>query len=395
MVNLKQLQLNSLLEVTQAINNNLAEEHLYRIFYFITISNLRFKHIALVVEEDEALVCKHSKELEVDDRILSDLSELDPSQDLIKIENHSADHFKGIDLVMPVTHKERVLAFVLVGLEKGEIHDEEELSFIRTLSNIIMVAVENKRLARRELDRVAVRKEIEIASNVQGLLLPKTLPNNDFYKAHVTYIPNRVVGGDYYDFVELDNDEFIFCIADVSGKGMPAALLMSHFQAVFRTFIRQNSNLEDLVKELNYQLLTNSGGMHFVTFFIGRGNAKTQEITFVNAGHNPPVLLSEGNELELTEGTTVLGALDELPFINIGKISYKKDDLILCYTDGVSETTNENDEEYGYEAVLEYLHQNRDKRLEGMHEGILKELDTFRGSKPFPDDLTLFSILFR
>jgi sigma-B regulation protein RsbU (phosphoserine phosphatase) len=115
---------------------------------------------------------------------------------------------------------------------------ELDLNFTQALANILVVALENKRLGRRQLEQEVLKREMEIASQVQQLLFPATLPNTDFLKAEVTYIPHSRVGGDYYDLIASGEDKIYFCVADVSGKGMAAALLMSNFQAALRTLLR-------------------------------------------------------------------------------------------------------------------------------------------------------------
>ena len=395
---IKQLQLNSLLEVTEAINNNTSENDLYRIFYFISISNLRFKHIAHLVQEDGALVSKTSKDLEIDEILMEHLKILNFKEGIIDLSKRAKLKVlhDNIDYIIPITHKDRLLAYILVGLGKEEKHENEEFTFIQTLANIIMVAIENKRLVRKELQNVALQKELEIASTVQNLLLPKTLPDNDWLRTHVTYVPNKIVGGDYYDFIELDNDQVIFCIADVSGKGMPSALLMSNFQAVLRTFLRQNADLKALVEELNFQILSSSEGIHFVTFFVAKIDINTGKVEYINAGHNPPIFLSGKREKLLKEGTTILGALDELPFVNVGHLQLKKGDLLYSYTDGVSEVMNYKDEEYGEEKVIQQiLKANKEGDLVKIHQRILTAIDEFRGERGFFDDLTMYSLFWK
>ncbi len=117
------------------------------------------------------------------------------------------------------------------------------LSFVQTISNIMIVAMQNRKMARQRLAEEAMRNEIKIAREVQTMLFPKTLPNDKDIVVHASYIPHSSIGGDYYDYVKIDEDQFLFCVADVSGKGVPASLLMSNFQAGLRTILRQTSDL--------------------------------------------------------------------------------------------------------------------------------------------------------
>ena len=283
-MDIKQLQLNSLLEVTKAINNTQPEEDLYRIFYFICISNLRYRKFGLAVKEGDQLVIKQSKGLDVSQEVLDDLFEEENVKDIRFTEEHPI-----WQVVVPVSHQKKMLAFVLIGMKEGEDVSLDDLRFVRTLANIIMVAIENKRLSRKELMRLATQKELEIASKVQSMLFPKVLPKSDSHSIFATYLPHKSVGGDYYDVIPLSATEFIYCIADVSGKGVPAALLMSNFQAALRVLVRQNVPMEEAVRELNHQLLSNTEGASFVTMFLAKICLDTHTMEYVNAGHNPSV----------------------------------------------------------------------------------------------------------
>jgi len=392
---LKELELNALLEITQAINNNLPEVSLYKIYGFILRANLRINKLALYVK-DEDWVCKVNYGTNVDflpvtlDKSFLKLKELQ----LIELD-HSNSRFKVFDLVVPVMHKNEVLAFVFVsGIVSNEKDDQfnPDTSFIQTLSNIILVAIENKRLARKQLEQEALRKEMEIARGVQQLLFPETLPQSQHLKVSALYLPHQDVGGDYYDYIEINEHQFVMCIADVSGKGVPAALLMSNFQAALRTMIRHTSDLREIVTELNHQTVRNARGENFITFFLAVVDRSKKELNYVNAGHNPPLLIVDSGKPQLLElGTTILGSFEPLPFLKFGKAVYDFDFVFFAYTDGLTETFSEDGEPFGLEKVTEVLVENIDDSLEKINEKLLKDLDKFRGQNTYNDDITLLS----
>lgn len=392
---LKELELNALLEITQAINNNLPEVSLYKIYGFILRANLRIKKLALYVKE-EAWVCKVNYGTSVDffpmtlDESFLELKELQRI-DL----DHTDSSFKQFDLVVPAMHKNEVLAFVFVG---GLVSEDKldqihpDTNFIQTLSNIILVAIENKRLARKQLEQEALRKEMEIARGVQQLLFPKTLPQGQHLNVSALYLPHQDVGGDYYDYIEINEQQFVLCIADVSGKGVPAALLMSNFQAALRTMIRHTTNLKEIVTELNHHTVINARGENFITFFIAIVDRSMKELFYVNAGHNPPLFMVDKGKPQLLElGTTILGSFEPLPFLKIGKITYDHEFVFFSYTDGLTETFNENGEPFGLEKVTEIVVNNLDASLEQINGELLKELNKFRGQNTYNDDITLLS----
>lgn len=390
----KELELNALLEITQAINNNVPEDSLYKIFNFTLRSNLSIGKLALFVL-DEIWNCKvnfgtkaNFLKARLDDhfkmiRKVHAMSEFEPCD------------FHEFDMVIPVAHKESTLALVFVGAA-GNIqtdHDRDEsVKFIQALSNIIVVAIENKKLARRQLAQEAFRKELEIASDVQQFLFPEKLPNTDRLKIEASYLPHDLVGGDYYDYIPINKNQFLICVADVSGKGIPAALMMSNFQASLRTLLRQTPNLVEILEALNYQVLENTKGEKFITFFGAIYDLSLKTMVYVNAGHNPPLLYTKKNGIQLLEeGSTVIGAMHPLPFINEGFITDLDEFFLFAYTDGLTETLNEKEEEFGQEALVKYLTENQNKDLKDMHQDIIVTLDGFKGSNGYKDDITMLS----
>jgi sigma-B regulation protein RsbU (phosphoserine phosphatase) len=205
-------------------------------------------------------------------------------------------------------------------------------------------------------------------------------------------LPHQDVGGDYYDYIKVNEQQFVLCIADVSGKGVPAALLMSNFQATLRTMLRRTTDLEQIVRELNYQTERNARGENFITFFVCLVDHYLAEMTYVNAGHNPPLVIIDQKEPEFLElGTTILGSFDPLPFLKVGKIHFEKKLLFFSYTDGLTETFNEHGEPFGVERVTESVVKNRDLPLDRINQELLVELDDFRGNNTHDDDITLLT----
>jgi len=303
--------------------------------------------------------------------------------------------FHEFDIVIPVAHKDSTLALIFVGggENKQSNHDRDEnIKFIQALSNIIIVAIENKKLARRQLEQEAFRKELEIASDVQQFLFPEKLPNTDRLKIEASYLPHDLVGGDYYDYIPINKNQFLICVADVSGKGIPAALMMSNFQASLRTLLRQTPNLTEILEALNYQVLENTKGEKFITFFGAIYDLSLKTMVYVNAGHNPPILYTKKKGFQLLEeGSTVIGAMHPLPFINEGFITDLEEFFLFAYTDGLTETVNEKEEEFGQETVIKYLEENLNKDLKTMHQDIIVALDGFKGKNGYKDDITMLS----
>ena len=393
----KQLELNSVLEITTAINENTSEDSLYKIFYFTALTHLQFQKIGLIIFEQSGCNCKVGHGFSVTEQLLHEVDELElPKKPQILPSESRSDGLKEVEVIMPVLHKDKKLAcLILGGLGKDrEQFDIKELNFIQTIANIIMVAIENKRLARKEMKRLALRKEIEIAQQVQGMLFPSKLPNNEDYSIFASYLPHSDVGGDYYDFIKISEEEFIVCIADVSGKGVPAALLMSNFQASLRTMLKYTSDLVKVVEELNELININAQGERFVTFFVAKFNTRTRLLRYINCGHNHPLLI-KGYDVELlNQGTVMLGPFDDLPFINVGEIEISPATTILLYTDGITETTNNKEVEFGEEQLEGIFREGRAKTGIKLHEQIIVTVDIFKEDQNYSDDLTLVSVEF-
>ncbi|MFZ9046713.1 MAG: GAF domain-containing SpoIIE family protein phosphatase [Cyclobacteriaceae bacterium] len=384
-LNIRDLELNALLEVTQAINNNLSEEDLYRIYRFTVLGDLQVKKMLLYVKDDE-WTCKVNFG-DSDKKNPPELSlEYQSLEEAVLIE--SVDEFGGFDIAFPVKHKKKILAVVFVGGVKEE--QAVDTTFLRALTNILIVAIENKKLARQQLQQEAYRKELEIAKKVQNFLFPKTLPQGNNLKIEAVYLPHHEVGGDYYDYIKLSDNKFLICIADVSGKGVPAALLMSNFQASLRALVRKTHNLKEIVTELNHATFTSGNGENFITVFVGIYDFKRKSFDYVNCGHNPTYLKSDGSVQKLVDGTTILGMFDPLPFLSTGRVTALDQFVFFGYTDGLTETFNAEGDPYG-EQNLEKILSGSFSSLSELHAEIFKSLDEFRNEYPYGDDITIIS----
>lgn len=388
---LKELELNALLEITQAINDNLPEENLYKIYGFTIRGNLNIQKLALYVL-GKNWECKVNFGTEIkfeeepfDERFLK-------YQKIQSLSEHENSVFYEFQKIVPIAHKDKQLAFVFISGYEEKKDKEINTNFIQVLSNIIIVAIENKKLARQQIEQKMIRRELEIAADVQQFLFPKKLPYNEEIKVDSFYQPHHSIGGDYYDFIEISADQILFCIADVSGKGIPAAILMSNFQAALRTLSRQTTLLQEIVTELNYQVMSNADGQHFITFFVAIYDKKNKRLKYVNSGHNPPILVRKNHDIEfLSEGSTVLGAFKELPFLNVGIIENIDEFLFCGFTDGLTEITNSKDEEFGELKILKVVEENINQNPKELNSLIIKAMEEFKGGNNFKDDITLFT----
>ncbi|MCE2712522.1 MAG: PP2C family protein-serine/threonine phosphatase [Cryomorphaceae bacterium] len=393
----RDFRLNSLLEVTSAINSNAGVHDLVRIYEFILSEQLGFRKFILFNygEEWNTLVkvgFRGKLNIEVQ-------KELYRFSDITVIESSHSKVISEFDVVVPVYQNGKPLAFLLLsdlrGKERKRTSRLDNLNFVQTLTNIIVVAVENQRLAKLNLIRERIKKELEVASEMQKLLFPSELPSNRRMDISAKYTPRHEVGGDYYDFIPLGDDEYIVCIADVSGKGIGAAMLMANFQATIRTLFNYHRfDMEFLMEELNKKVIRSAKGEKFITFFISHYNANSRELTYVNAGHNHP-FITNGRKVEmLSSGCIGLGMMDELPFVEVGRKKLKPNTTIVLYTDGVVELENEKAEFFGTERLVKLVHNYYPLKMEDLNNLIFSKLDEWRGDLELVDDTAIFSCRF-
>ena len=394
-IELKDIKLQALLEITNAINSNLPIEQLLNLFSFILKEQLGFKKFILLHHQEEwnCLVKTgykgkiELKEVEKDFERFKEITLVESSTNTI---------IKEFQAIVPVFHLNKALAYLLISSSSVS-HELEpsHFSFTQTLANIIAVAIENQRLVKQNIIKERISKDLEVASEMQKLLFPSELPSNRKMDLSARYIPRHAIGGDYYDFIPLGDEEYIICIADVSGKGISAALLMANFQATIRTLFKyQRFEMTFLMEELNKKVMKSTKGEKFITFFIAHYNAHTRKMKYVNAGHNQPFLLHGRKITALNEGCIGLGMLDELPYVNVGKLTLSPNTTFVLYTDGVVELENKDGEHFGANRLIDNVKAYSTLKMEDMNNILFSKLDEWKGELNFVDDTAVFSCKF-
>ncbi len=395
----KEFKLKALLDVTQAINNNFEISQLLELYEQVLKTDLGIEKLALYEKQGKAWksILQFGIDLELIDLSDTDFSGIKNTPTL-KISTSNLK--ESFDIGIPIYHQEQPIAHLLV----GDLGEEsigvspviKHMSFIQTITNIILVAIRNRKFAEENIIQERVRKELELAAEMQAILVPSELPKNNVFEVAAVYMPHQQVGGDYYDFMHLNEDEFMFCMADVSGKGVSAAFLMSNFQAYLRAiFTYLKIPLQDVIRELNTRVMRSAMGEKYITFFIGTYNTKTRDLNYINCGHNPPVFaLPSGQTSLLGLGSVGLGMFDEIPNIMQGYIKVPEGACIVCYTDGLVELENENLEEYGVERLQRLIIEHLNDDMDLLNSFIMADVNRFKGSMPYIDDTALLSCRF-
>ncbi len=392
LLQLKNNQMNALLEATKAINDNVSSEGLYQLYKYAIEENLGVSDIALFMFDQtwKRVVWQRTLQSDTFIPVNAWFEQYKNTQELTKEEQAA---FSGFKYIIPVYHKQQPLALALLGeIQEDNIHHKDELlEFAQVFTNVITVAVENKRLFKREVEKKNYDKELELASKVQGMLIPNKLPKNTMYEFAGLYLPFKGIGGDYYDVIHINKDEFVFCIADISGKGVAAALVMANLQAYLNATLGLGFSKEKLIEKLNQKIYSITNGENFITLFIAKYNIISRELEYLNAGHIPPILV-HGNRVELLEcGTTLLGIFEELPKIAFGKIHIKPDTTILCFTDGLSELENSDDEVMGVERLKQFALTHHKLGAELFNKILFDSISKFKGNALFNDDISVLT----
>ena len=390
-VSFKQLQINRLLTVTQSINGNATVEDLFATYTSILGFDMEIRKMLLLTREEEQWRFATSIDVSQNFAALADDMQFLKYQRMSYVEETEDPFLSQFDFIIPVYHKQEPIAVALLGDVRSDQSMYEKVQFIQTITNIITIAIENKRLFKRQLEQERLKKEMELARSVQSMLIPSKLPQTDEFTLAGVYMPHSGIGGDYYDFVKLNDHEYVFCIADISGKGIPAALLMSNFQANVQTLVRRHISPEKFIELLNKAVQRLTQGEKFITFFIARYHIGTRKLQYINAGHNSPIIL-QGQELVLLDkGCTILGAFDSIPELEVGELIVEKNALIVAYTDGLTDLQDPAGNYFEEALFHEFAQKNAMLTPHHFNSELVQYINEFRNGRYFTDDITILT----
>ncbi|MCS6987986.1 MAG: PP2C family protein-serine/threonine phosphatase [Chloroherpetonaceae bacterium] len=304
-------------------------------------------------------------------------------------------YLAGLRYVVPMRNNDKTIgAFICGERPTQQPFTDTDLEFVSLAAAQAATALEQARLFKETLEIQAMEKEMQVAKEIQAALLPKSLPNISGVELAARNIPAKQVGGDYYDIARLDERHLFLGIADVTGKGAPAALLMANLQAFIKAhltaFHPDTFDLSKVVGKINNIIYENTPADKFITFFGAIFNRQTRQLFSVNAGHNPPILLKASGEIQrLCKGGVILGVISTLAPYDYEITSLTSGDILLLYTDGVTESMSERREEFGEARLLDLLRSNRHKSASDIVAAIVSEIERFQSSGEQRDDITL------
>ena len=401
---LREFKLNALLEVTRAINSQSSEADLLKQYSLALQTYLGISRIVLYALDLEGSFWR----LLVSNGVSGFVPQTQPASFFKKLHSGGislagSDGLKNhaFDVVVPVSQNDEVIAFVLAGDEKEDTRGMspvvKHLNFLQTLTNILVVALRNRELVDENLRQEGIKRELELASEMQSMLVPNSWQVDEQIDVSGYYQPHHQIGGDYYDCFQAGEECIVICMADVSGKGIGAALLMSNFQANVKAIFQEDGNdLISKVKVLNTRVMESAQGEKYITFFVAIFNRASKSVKYVNCGHNPPLWIDEKGASSFLElGSVGLGMFEDIPTIESGEIKALPGSSLICYTDGLVEQENSKEVPFGLARMEKVVRGSMGVSLDEMHIEMVKQLTKFRGDNPPLDDTALLSCRFK
>lgn len=299
----------------------------------------------------------------------------------------------GVDLIVPMQIKNVTKGLIVLGKRKNDLtFSKSDVEFVSSVGSLAIISIENARLFNETLEKQRLEKDLETARNIQNNLLPKTIPRYSNIEIAAYNSSAKMVGGDYYDVVKLDNNRILIAIADVSGKGVPAALLMANLQAFLKSICKQNLPLAEATNLMNDLVAENTTMGSFITFFWALFENNEKRFTYVNAGHNPPLLVRNGKIDKLKKGGMILGVLPTtVPYLS-ETVQLESDDAIVLFTDGITEAMNKSGEEFTDERLERIVMSNYKNQCQTILDEIKINVGQFTLGAEQSDDITCLVI---
>ncbi|MEP0006613.1 MAG: SpoIIE family protein phosphatase [Balneola sp.] len=387
--------LNTLLELSKDFNLMVDRDEIARVFKFAMLGQMLIRtfFFALDVDDEKSIVSISGIKEEPSKEDLDELFELD---DVTHISENSDCEFlneNNIRLVIGLKFQNEKIGVVGVGLRGNkQEYGPEEVNFLQSLGNLALLTIQKSLLLDERLQKQRMEEELNLAKNIQIGLLPDPLPEIDRFDLAAINISSRQVGGDYFDFIETPEKNHLVAIADVTGKGVPASLLMANLQSMLHALAPIDVTMSEATGSINDIIYNNTPADKFITFFWGIISDNGTKFKYVNAGHDPPILFRQGSDepVLLEEGGVILGAMPTMMPYESAEIDLKPGDLIVFFTDGVTEAMSpDQTEEYETDRLKECIRKNRDKTAQEIQDAIITDINAFSNNIQYDDITTI------
>jgi sigma-B regulation protein RsbU (phosphoserine phosphatase) len=405
-------ELNTLFDLSQEFNSTRDRERLLRLLSFALMGQLLVqKHLFLLrrpsrTDESEAeqdgttrepltaVAHQGIKSGELLDTLISKLDSITepvaPGLTETGDDEWSVMSDLGLEIAIPLKLRGATEGVLCLGKKMtGQPYQPIDAEFLYALGNLALTAIQNTYLVEDQIERERMAQEMRLARDIQERLLPSALPESESIEVAAYATPSREVSGDYFDVVSLDGGRMMMAVADVTGKGMPASLLMANMQACLRIVLPMDISLEQATARINEVIHGNTGFDKFITFFWGVCESDARSMSYVNAGHNPPVhIRADGTLTHLETGGLLLGILGGVEYQR-GEVELQSGDVVAMFTDGVTEAMNPEGEEYDDPRLEQLLLEVRDRAAQEILDAVLKDVETFTRGAPQSDDITM------
>jgi phosphoserine phosphatase RsbU/P len=293
-------------------------------------------------------------------------------------------------LAVPLGVGEKIFGMIYADSPLAEARfSQDHLTVLTTLASVAAIRVENARLVEEQLDRERLERELNLAREIQQRFQPTSPPLVPGFELQGISFPCYEIGGDYYDFIQREDGRLVIALGDVSGKGTSAALLMSSLHAAIHAQVATNQSLAEMISAVNRYLADTIPPNRFVTLFCAELDPDTGTLSFINAGHNPPLIVHAAGTMEqLGAGGMPLGIMPDAPY-RAGKTQLQPGDALVIYSDGVTEAQNQQGEEFGPVRLYDVVARNLDATASGIRDKIEAALTKFAQGTPSVDDITL------
>jgi phosphoserine phosphatase RsbU/P len=398
-------ELKTLFEIGQELNSSLEKERIINLLVYAIMGEMLVNRIFIFIENENHLELIPTKGSLTKDSEIKKLAGKGVQKALSKltspfiVENESLiknlEVLRKLDIhvVIPMITQDKTRGVILLGEKINKNHYvQDEVDFLSTLSNQAIISIENARLFEETLEKQRMEEELNIARDIQRRLLPSTYPPTDGFEIKGLNIPSRQVGGDYFDCIKIDENRIALTVADVSGKGVPASLLMSNLQASLHSHVSAGTGIVEITGRLNDFLHAHTSYDKFITYFYAELDVVAKTLTYVNAGHNPPYLYSaDGTCKLLDKGGLLLGMMPNMPYES-ETVPLKQGDLVFMFTDGVTEAKSAKDVDFEEWRLEELLANSLSDDLNTLLDKIILAINEFSINVPQADDITLLAM---
>ncbi|MBK9227578.1 MAG: SpoIIE family protein phosphatase [Ignavibacteria bacterium] len=358
-------QLKSLFELSKEFNSSIIDkDSIIKVLSFTLLGNFGIKDFIIFSrgKDDKFSLIKDSRKISAEEISPNEVFPLQSTSDkmkkTIRISDFTESEFfsklyeTGFELVIPAVINNEVENIICLGGKLNKLpYSESDIEFLESIVNLSLISIQNSMLFKEYLEKQVMENELKIAREIQVALLPGSIPDIKGYDFAGMNMPAKRVGGDYFDIIKLTDCKTAVVIADVSGKGTPASLLMATIQAAVHSYLKmyddESFDLASVTEKINELVYENTMPEKFITFFWGILDCKENKLKYINAGHNPPLLFRKDGIYKLDKGGFMIGILDKGIDYEVGEVSLVSGDTMVFYTDGVTEAQDVNEEEFG------------------------------------------------